>query len=168
MSARRLRTRVCDAEQYVKHADEPEPAQEQPGRPGAVVNLAADLLRVDTDVDLDVHVVGGHARTVRGWTLSTHRCDPLTRPQTLMRRRAGERVRQSRAVRDSELSVDVGQVHFDRLRGHVEHVRDVAVALSLRGELGDAQLARGQRLGPAERVAPGAAAGSVELGPRVL
>src|SRR5215211_9333151 len=77
----------------------------------------------------------------------------------------GERLRETGAARDAELSVDVRQVDLDRLRGHVQRVGDVAVAPPLRREVGDAPLARGQRFGAGECLAPRAAAGGVELRP---
>jgi hypothetical protein len=58
---------------------------------------------------------------------------------------AQERHRQLASGPDLELAVGVAQVHLDRLRRHVEHFRDAAVRLPVRGEVDDAPLARGQR-----------------------
>src|SRR5215218_10262111 len=75
----------------------------------------------------------------------------------------GERLRETGAARNAELAVDVRQVNLDRFRGHVQRVGDVAVALPLRREVGDAPLARGQRFGAGECLAARAASRGVEL-----
>ncbi len=68
---------------------------------------------------------------------------------------------------DPELAVGGAEVNLDRLRGHVELLGDVAVGEALGGQLGDAPLARGQRLRPAARRDPRSAAGGVQLGARL-
>ena len=79
---------------------------------------------------------------------------------------AGEHVGQGAADGDAELAIDTGEVTLDRSRRDVQRLRDVTVRAPVRGELGDPPLARGQRLGAAQRIAPRTAAGRVELGLR--
>jgi hypothetical protein len=52
--------------------------------------------------------------------------------------------RQLRTRLDVELSVDVRQVHLDRLRGDEEGLGDLAVGLAVGRHVRDASLARGE------------------------
>ena len=65
-----------------------------------------------------------------------------------------------------QLAVHAREVKLDGLRGDEQRLRDLAVAVTLGGQLGDAPLARGQRIRAGERIALGASPGCVELGPR--
>ena len=69
---------------------------------------------------------------------------------------------------DLELAVDAREVDLDRLRRDEERLGDVLVRHVLGGHLGDAALARGQRLEPAQHQPARAGAGRRELGLRPL
>ena len=61
-----------------------------------------------------------------------------------------ERRRELAAGADLELAVDAREVHLDRLHRDEERLRDLLVAVILRGQLGDAALAGGQRVDAAD------------------
>ena len=95
------------------------------------------------------------------------RAIPKPAPQSFARYPLGrcERARELAARADPELAVRVREVHLDRLRRDVERLGDVAVGLPLGREVGDAALARRERLDAArERRVRGRAPGRVELG----
>src|SRR5262249_2874496 len=69
---------------------------------------------------------------------------------------------------DLQLPVHVREVELDRLHGHEELLRDLLVAAVAGGEVGDAALARGERLDAAADHAPRAGARGRELLVRAL
>src|SRR5919202_798845 len=83
-------------------------------------------------------------------------------------RRDAERVAELGARADPELAVDVAQVDLDGLRRHEQRLRDVLVRHVLGSHLGDAALARRQRLGAGEDELARPRAGRGELGLRVV
>ena len=75
-----------------------------------------------------------------------------------------ERLGQLPARRDGQLGVDVGEMLFDGPQRHEQRLGDLRVAQSLTGHAGDAQLASGERVTSAKRVAAGAAPCDPQLG----
>src|SRR5262245_8240371 len=67
---------------------------------------------------------------------------------------------------DPELAVGAGEVTLDGLEGHVQLLGDLAIRAALGRQPRDAELARGERLGPGPPRAPRTGAGGVELLPR--
>jgi hypothetical protein len=74
-------------------------------------------------------------------------------------RRGGEAVAELRSGVDAELAKHAGQVAFDRSRGHIQPLGDLAVAHAGCGHARYPPLARGQRLRPGDRHPARAGAG---------
>src|SRR5919197_2279335 len=82
--------------------------------------------------------------------------------------RALQHPRQLLARADAELPVDVLEMALDRLLGHEEGLRDLAVRKSLGGERGDAALADRERVGAGEDEPARARAARAQLRPGAL